>query len=125
MQYRQKCLSQKINVCNICGASEDLAVHHINADRRDNRLENLVPLCSSCHRDVHRKGDHAVGLIKEYQNKLPEWAFNGHGPKPDEYKIGEKLNKTLSLDRDVIDVLEKEDNQSGTVNQLLRDKYNL
>lgn len=33
-----------------------LQVHHWNCDPADNRLENLVALCSSCHLTCHRRG---------------------------------------------------------------------
>jgi len=39
--------------------------------------------------------------------------------------MGDKANKTLSLDRDVIRRLEQESNQSGKVNELLRQEYDL
>ena len=39
--------------------------------------------------------------------------------------MGDKANKTLSLDREVIHVLEQESNQSGKVNELLRQEYDL
>lgn len=70
-KYRQKCLGQKINACNVCGTSEGLVVHHINGDRSDNGLENLVPLCGSCHKKVHRAVD-PDGAIAELQDELPD-----------------------------------------------------
>jgi len=44
--------------CQLCGACRKrwgyhLHVHHINEDKTDNREQNLVSLCSSCHRAVH------------------------------------------------------------------------
>jgi len=39
--------------------------------------------------------------------------------------MADKANKTLSLDREVIDRLEDESNQSGKVNSLLRQEYDL
>lgn len=41
--------------CESCGLAEwrglpvPLALHHVNGDRHDNRLENLQILCSNCH----------------------------------------------------------------------------
>lgn len=32
-----------------------LQVHHWNHNPADNRLENLVPLCTSCHLACHRR----------------------------------------------------------------------
>jgi len=69
--YREKCLAQKINVCNVCGSQESLVVHHINGDRNDNQLENLVPLCEDCHHEIHAAKD-LSGLLKEYKDKLPD-----------------------------------------------------
>lgn len=52
--YREKTLSQKINVCNVCGSANDnLVAHHIDGNRENNDLDNLIPLCKSCHRKVH------------------------------------------------------------------------
>jgi DNA-binding CsgD family transcriptional regulator len=45
----------KTRKCESCGLSEwrglpiSLALHHVNGDRHDNRLENLQILCPNCH----------------------------------------------------------------------------
>ena len=45
----------KQNRCEQCGIARwhkrplSLALHHVNGDRHDNRLENLVLLCPNCH----------------------------------------------------------------------------
>jgi DNA-binding CsgD family transcriptional regulator len=45
----------KTRTCDSCGLTEwrgraiPLALHHINGDRHDNRLENLQILCPNCH----------------------------------------------------------------------------
>lgn len=45
----------KKNRCELCGLTEwlgeplSMALHHVNGDGRDNRLENLQLLCPNCH----------------------------------------------------------------------------
>jgi len=45
----------KLHRCEECGLTEwrgaplSMALHHINGDGRDNRLENLQLLCPNCH----------------------------------------------------------------------------
>lgn len=43
----------KPEVCEMCGRKGQVW-HHINEDTSDNRRENLMPLCRSCHGKHHR-----------------------------------------------------------------------
>lgn len=38
--------------CSECGNTEKLEIHHINGNRYDNCLENLKPVCRSCHQKI-------------------------------------------------------------------------
>lgn len=42
-------------VCRLCNLKDDrvLAVHHIDKDHKNNRIDNLVWLCHNCHHLVH------------------------------------------------------------------------
>lgn len=40
---------QQCGISEWCGVPLSLALHHINGDRMDNRLENLELLCPNCH----------------------------------------------------------------------------
>lgn len=59
--YRRAKLSEVPLLCNICGVGEkkfsngksNLIVHHIDENRENNALNNLMVLCISCHRKVH------------------------------------------------------------------------
>lgn len=47
--------------CFLCGTTEkaagrQLSVHHVDYDKGNNALSNLVGLCPSCHGDKHPKG---------------------------------------------------------------------
>lgn len=43
------------NKCEKCISSSDLLVHHIDRNRRNNKIENLQILCTSCHAVVHER----------------------------------------------------------------------
>ncbi len=83
-KYRQKNSTESVinhvlkknnNSCILCGAFENIRVHHINENRKDNTEENLTVLCESCHRKVHN------GLsVTVYKTFIIEIAHNliGH-----------------------------------------------
>lgn len=53
--YRTRALDKYGKKCNECGYDEHeiaLDVHHIDRNRDNNEIENLVVLCSRCHRLV-------------------------------------------------------------------------
>lgn len=58
------------NNCSICCDNKDLIVHHIDENRENNNVENLVTLCRKCHSQIHNKSletiiyDEIVSIIK-------------------------------------------------------------
>ncbi len=55
-QLRKMVIERDDFVCRICGADPceaPLHVHHVDWDRTNNRLRNLVTLCPSCHTAIH------------------------------------------------------------------------
>ena len=40
-------------VCSNCGSSNRIHIHHIDLDRLNNSINNLMPLCNSCHNKAH------------------------------------------------------------------------
>lgn len=84
--YRRKCLEQKRNECYACGSDGYVEVHHIDGNRGNNSLDNLLPLCKSCHSDAHQEptGEHNNIIIrklrqlynaKNYENNIDHPTF--------------------------------------------------
>lgn len=57
IDYRNLLLIQNNipQICNVCGNKDGrvLAVHHLDKDRKNNDLKNLLWLCHNCHFLVH------------------------------------------------------------------------
>jgi hypothetical protein len=57
--------------CEICGIADwrgaplSLALHHVNGDGHDNRLENLQLLCPNCHSQTENFAGRNVHRIKD------------------------------------------------------------
>ena len=54
-QLRKEILTRDGWRCQICGCGRDLQVHHVVSRGRlgNDCEENLITLCSSCHRRIH------------------------------------------------------------------------
>lgn len=53
--YREKAFKEYPHKCAVCGWAEDadiLEVHHIDSNRKNNTLDNLIILCPTCHRKI-------------------------------------------------------------------------
>lgn len=48
--------------CNVCGTIVGLQIHHIDGDHRNNDIQNLMPLCASCHQEV-TSGNYTVDQV--------------------------------------------------------------
>lgn len=67
MGYRQKCFESKGETCDYCNCEGNLVVHHLDGNRQNNCLDNLVPLCASCHKKAHAGHEH----LEKYWEELP------------------------------------------------------
>lgn len=74
-EARRKALEEKGEGCYICdrprdySPHQDISVHHINGDDTDHRVENLLPVCQSCHKRIHRRD---TGPYKKWHEMLPD-----------------------------------------------------
>lgn len=46
--------------CEICGSTQNVDVHHIDCDWKNNEINNLQAVCRSCHNKIHQ----AYGVCK-------------------------------------------------------------
>jgi len=61
------------NSCALCGESAK-EVHHINYDKANSQMNNLITLCSSCHgKTIHNRTSYQAILSDMVSDKL----FNG------------------------------------------------
>lgn len=67
--HREKCFEKKDEECTVCGWGQKVIVHHADGDKTNGAIENLIPLCCSCHRKVHQ-GAGAEAQIRALQRRL-------------------------------------------------------
>lgn len=53
--YRRIAFKHHPNECYHCKTKDNLEVHHINRNRKDNNPNNLRIVCQSCHRLIEHK----------------------------------------------------------------------
>lgn len=52
-RYRRKALTYFYPICCCCEGEKKIIIHHIDLDRNNNSIDNLMPLCQSCHVMLH------------------------------------------------------------------------
>ena len=66
-RYTTICWKEHKKECVVCGENKIVAVHHMNEDHNDNRIENLVPLCPTHHAYMHsRYKNEILHIVEEY-----------------------------------------------------------
>ncbi len=70
-------------VCQICDCSERLVVHHIDRNKNNNNITNLIVLCRKCHGKVHSRlvCKSCSNLVTQLTNDLCRRCFIGYKPK--------------------------------------------
>jgi len=46
---RKNAIKYHGNICYMCGSRNNICVHHIDYNKKNNNIMNLIPLCVSCH----------------------------------------------------------------------------
>ena len=68
-QYRDICFQLYDHKCIVCEETEILDVHHLDGNRLNNDISNLIPLCPTHHAYIHRGKENLIWETIE-QNKL-------------------------------------------------------
>jgi 5-methylcytosine-specific restriction endonuclease McrA len=96
---REIVLERDENMCQCCGCSPDeshtnsLCVHHIDVNRLNNSLSNLITLCTQCHLSLHSKyGKYILRRSNIYKLFSQEKSFGEFG-KINIYGSAKKLVK--------------------------------
>lgn len=69
--YRKLAFENNSHSCALCDFSEQYAleVHHIDKNRKNNDLSNLIIVCANCHRGIHKKALSILSKLKDYLYK--------------------------------------------------------
>ena len=102
VSYREKCLAEKGERCDYCNSEGEIHVHHLDGDRSNNSLSNLVPLCNTCHKRSHAGRDD----YQEYWEDLPSRMIAENSA--DDHKT------TISIDGATKDILNKHRTENET-----------
>lgn len=71
-KYRNVCYDVWPRCCAICGSLEDVEVHHVDGDRKNFIISNLVPLCKAHHSAAHKKPHKMTWSVDDYKKALFE-----------------------------------------------------
>lgn len=109
MNYREKCLNEEGEWCNVCGSERFVEVHHKDGNRSNNELDNLIPLCRDCHKQVHHYRNPSRPELAKLGEMVPPIKPSPKG----EPSSARKVQKTLCLPLPVVERLETESDDNG------------
>jgi len=71
--YRcQQCFRHQKELYNKYGKKYSLSIHHIDYNKKNNLINNLIPLCANCHQQTNfKRGD----WINYFQNKQKDSSY--------------------------------------------------
>lgn len=93
LKYKEMCAVCKVKVPYWHHTvNETLQVHHIDMDSENNGSDNLILLCRTCHKTLHREKirKEYMKSVKKYKIKLIKDLI-----KQEYIKVGKEQEKTL------------------------------
>lgn len=80
-ELKRKVIERDKRICQICGIllKGNIHPHHIDYDKKNNRKDNLITLCNSCHSKTNhnRRGwlDLLYCFLSYKENKTEKWDY--------------------------------------------------
>ncbi|WP_143095544.1 HNH endonuclease signature motif containing protein [Halopelagius inordinatus] len=81
----------------ICESTEQIVAHHVDGDRGNNTIENLEPVCQSCHGKIHTGAD---GFEEWFEALHPDARIY------DDPSVREKTHVAMYFDQELADDLD-------------------
>lgn len=107
MSYREKCLNEKEEKCKLCGATDEIVVHHIDGNRENSRLQNLMPVCEGCHNEIHSKSTDRHSDWTDKAENSEAISLSADGVELVEQFRGDRLYDSRHVERALHEVLEE------------------
>ncbi len=90
---RHLCFDNYETICVKCEGRDNLHAHHVDRNRENNNIDNLMFLCESCHSPIHTNDE------KEYLKEMEELKKKRESYKLNCNSASHKSN-SLDIDRD-------------------------
>lgn len=76
--YKKVCFYYHGRQCVVCDHDDVIEVHHLDNDRSNENIDNLIPVCPTHHRILHfgKTKDEIMDVVMKYINMWKE--ENGH-----------------------------------------------
>lgn len=72
--YRSTCFFNHEKKCIVCDEVNIVEVHHLDEDKKNNKPENLIPLCPTHHQYWHSKFKYIIE--EQVYNYIKNWKIN-------------------------------------------------
>jgi hypothetical protein len=69
-EIRQKIREKQNDKCFTCGKENPHTIHHRDSDPKNNSEDNLILLCGSCHKSIHRVRNSLRGATPKLKREI-------------------------------------------------------
>jgi len=109
--YREKAIEANGERCEICESTKSIVVHHVDGDRDNNNIDNLLVVCETCHGKIHSPEENGVEWDR-YTQQLPVDSLYGVSPKE-----GQMKRRSITIRQDQVEWV---DENSINLSKLVR-----